>query len=138
MYFSIVKVQNSTAKHFNPVHRIGFPAGNKRSTPVEHPEIFSATLGLSDPWQITHVTLSREEKRLDITVDYAHDGTFPCPRCGKKVKTCKVENETWFHDNFFRFATYLHARVPYIECCCGLCPVERPWSRAGSKFSLIS
>jgi hypothetical protein len=105
---------------------------------MEHPAIFSATLGLSDPWQITHVTFAREEKRLDITVDYANDSTFACPHCGKEVKPSKVEHETWFHGDFFRFATYLHARVPHIECCCGLFPVERPWSREGSKFILLS
>ena len=31
-----------------------------------------------------------------------------------------MQDETWYHDNFFRYATYLHARVPQIHCrCCG-------------------
>ncbi len=105
---------------------------------MDQPAIFSATLGLSHTWQITAVSFSNEEKRMDITVDFAYCGNFACPTCGEEVKTCSTENETWFHSNFFRYATYLHARVPHIECsCCGICKVERPWSREGSKFTLI-
>jgi hypothetical protein len=101
---------------------------------MDQPAIFSATLGLSQPWLITAVSFSTEEKRMDITVDFAHDGTFICPTCGAEVMTCTEENETWFHSDFFRYATYLHARVPHIECsCCGMC--KR--SREGSKFALI-
>jgi transposase len=105
---------------------------------MENPEIFSATLGLSHPWHITLVNFSKDEKRLDITIDFAHADTVVCPRCGAEMKCCRAEDEVWFHDNFFRFATYLHARVPQIECDCGINPVERPWSREGSRFALIS
>jgi len=105
---------------------------------MDQPAIFSATLGLSHPWQITAVSFSKEEKRLDITVDFSQGGAFTCPTCGKEVKICEAEKETWFHSDFFRYATYLHARVPQIECsCCGMCKVERPWSREGSKFALL-
>jgi hypothetical protein len=103
----------------------------------EH-EIFSATLGLSHPWKITNVLFAKDKERLDITIALADDGIFTCPICGKEGIPCEMASETWYHDNFFRFATYLHACVPRIECtCCGILPVERPWSRAGSKFAPI-
>ena len=101
------------------------------------PAIFSATLGLSHPWQITAISFSDDERRVDITVDFIHGSTFTCPTCGEEVKTCKVEKETWYHDNFFHFAAYLNALVPRIECAsCGIVPVARPWSNAGSKFTM--
>jgi len=104
----------------------------------EHPPIFSATLGLSHPWQITAVAFSKEGKRMDITVDFVHGSTFSCPNCGAKGIPCDAESETWHHNNFFRYAAYLHARVPHVDCaCCGKKPVERPWTRVGSKFPLV-
>jgi hypothetical protein len=105
---------------------------------MDHPAIFSATLGLSHPWQITAVSFSKEGKRMDITIDFAHGCNFTCPTCGAEGKTCGAGKETWHHHDFFRYNAYLHARVPCIECaCCGVITVERPWNRAGSKFALI-
>lgn len=105
---------------------------------MEHPAIFSATLGLSHPWHVTSVALASDERRLDITVDYAA-GSFPCPHCGSERPWHSSESETWVHGDFFRYLTYLHARVPLVERCpCGTeVPVRRPWSRAGSRFRLV-
>jgi transposase len=104
---------------------------------MDHPTIFSATLGLSHPWHIVTVTFAREESRMDISLDYYLGNLFTCPRCGEEKAPCSAEEETWFHEDFFRFPTYLHARVPRIECCQGVVATERPWSRAGSKFGRV-
>jgi len=104
---------------------------------MKQPTIFSATLGLSHPWQITDISFCREERRVDINVDFIHGSTFPCPLCGEAGKTGAVEDETWHHKDFFRFAAYLYARVPRVECTtCGVLPVARPWMNSGSKFTL--
>jgi transposase len=103
---------------------------------MQNHDIFSATLGLSHPWKITNVLFAKEGERLDITIALDEECVFTCPTCGKEGIPCDTVSETWYHDDFFRFATYLHARVPRIECsCCGILPVERPWSRTGSKFA---
>lgn len=104
---------------------------------MEHAKIFSATLGLSYPWQITDVALSKGEKRLDITVHYSLDGSMSCPICGAEVKFLPPETELWHHHDFFRYSTFLHAFVPRIQCRCGVCHLERPWSRTGSRFALV-
>ena len=104
---------------------------------MELPTIFSSTLGLSLPWQITSVSFAKEEKRLDINVDFLDNNSLPCPCCGTGGVPCQKKTETWYHDDFFRYETYLHAHVPHIECCGNIIPVERPWSRVGSKFALI-
>jgi hypothetical protein len=110
----------------------------QRKSGMEHPSIFSATLGLSHPWQVVAVSFAREEKRLDITVDFTPGSDFVCRACGREVTPCCVTEETWYHHDFFNFETYLHARVPQIQCCgCGALPVERPWSRVGSRFAQI-
>lgn len=107
---------------------------------MKHMAIFSATLGLSHPWRITAADFARDSKRLDITIEYAKP-PLDCPFCGghepgAPAKTCV---ETWYHEDFFRYTTYLHAKVPLMTCDCGVgFPKERPWSRAGSKFARLS
>ena len=102
--------------------------------------IFSATLGLSAPWQITEITFAKGQGRLDITVS-ANDGSVPpCPRCGiSGSQFSEDESESWVNPNFFGHETYLHANFPSLRCLCGnIFTFERPWSRAGSKFQLLT
>jgi transposase len=104
---------------------------------MEHPEIFSATLGISPPWLVTSVEMQSDGYRLDIIVDFANEGFFFCPNCGASMKSSGSAQEIWHHSDFFRHDTYLHARVPKVTCLqCGETAIERPWSRAGSRFLL--
>jgi hypothetical protein len=103
---------------------------------MEFPDIFSSTLGLSPPWQITDVSFALQGKRMDITVSFGTLDAIQCPLCGAIRQMSHAVDEVWFHGDFFCHATYLHTQVPYIQCC-ELIPVERPWSRGGSKFSLM-
>lgn len=105
---------------------------------MDLPHIVSATLGLSPPWQVSNVTLASDGRRLDITVTYDVVSHKVCPRCGAVGVDCEADVETWYHDDFFRYATYLHTRVPRIVCCGRIHALERPWARPGSKFVKIS
>ena len=105
---------------------------------MEQPSIFSATLGLSHPWKVTAVTYASEENRLDITVDFDLGSDLRCSCCGRDLTPGQIEQEVWHHDDFHRYSTYLHAKVPSLQCDCGrIFPVERPWSRPGSRFALV-
>jgi hypothetical protein len=104
---------------------------------MDHPAIFSATLGLSHPWHIVSVTFGGEGNRMDISLDVYLGNLFTCPTCGTQKAPSFSEAEVWFHEDFFRYATYLHARVPRIECCDVIVAAERPWSRSGSKFGRL-
>ena len=104
---------------------------------MEYPDVFSSTLGLSPPWQITDVSFALQGKRMDITISFSALDAIQCPLCGAIRQMAHAVNEVWFHGDFFSHTTYLHTQVPYIQCC-ELIAVERPWSRGGSKFSLMS
>jgi transposase len=41
--------------------------------------------------------------------------------------------------NFFQHQTYLHARVPRVNCVheCGVKQIDVPWARPGSGFTLL-
>lgn len=102
---------------------------------MEHPSIFSATLGLAYPWKVVTVAFLETNNRLDITVacDFGED--LACPCCGRKIKSAAVHTELWHHSDFLDYSAYLHARIPQLECPCGkTLPVARPWTRPGSKF----
>jgi hypothetical protein len=103
---------------------------------MEQLALFSGTLGLAPPWYVTSVTFARDASRLDISVEYGQLAPVSCPFCGEQaVSYTEAESETWFHANFFDYATYLHARVPRLPCCCRTLP--RPWCRAGSRFARL-
>ena len=104
---------------------------------MPYKDFFSSTLGLSDPWKITHILFTQEEKRIDISLSFMQIDGIRCPICGKLNQMSYTVDEIWFHDNFFNYPTYLHTQVPYIQCC-ELVAVERPWSRSGSKFSQLN
>ncbi|NIA23688.1 MAG: ISL3 family transposase, partial [Proteobacteria bacterium] len=68
-------------------------------------DLFFQALNLSNPWKVVKVNFSREEKRLDIYLDFERGSKFSCPVCGKeglKVYDSKKER-VWRHLNFFQY-----------------------------------
>ncbi len=102
-------------------------------------ELFEMALGLGTEWHVTDITLSPEEHRIDISLDFDRGTKFPCPKCD--TPGCGVHDtleRTWRHLNFFEFETYLHARMPRVSCDrCGVHQVTVPWARPGSGFTLF-
>lgn len=102
-------------------------------------KLFTLALGLHKPWKVVNTEFSKETGRLDLTIDFDRGATFACPACGSD--NCPVHDtreRQWRHLNFFQYETYIHARVPRINCGqCGVKQVEVPWSRPGSGFTLL-
>jgi len=103
---------------------------------MDFPDIYSATLGISLPWKITEVSYTEAENRIDISVSFSPGEPVHCPLCGAACKMSYAAEELWYHENFFERATFLHTRVPFVQCC-DLTALKGPWSREGSRFSLI-
>jgi transposase len=84
-------------------------------------------------------TFDAEARRLDIEIDFARGGRFPCPHCAKA--DCPVHDtamQTWRHLDFFQHQAFLHSRTPRITCPdCGVKQIAVPWARAGSGFTLL-
>jgi len=103
-------------------------------------DIFEAALGLPSPWEVAGLEFSAEGKRLDITIDFPRGSTFPCPDCcADGAKAYDTQEEVWRHLDFFQYATYLHARVPRVDCPkgCGIKKITVPWARPGTSFTLL-
>lgn len=102
-------------------------------------KLMEIALQIQDPWKISGVEFSPEANRLDIYVDFAKGTIFPCPVCGGPAKGYDTKQMTWRHRDFFEYETFIHARVPRVECSkeeCGVKKIGVPWARPGSGLSL--
>ena len=96
---------------------------------------FSATLGLPRSWSVAAMSLDRAGRRLDMTLRAADGHTLACPICGAPGRAQSTAQETWFHQNYFDYNAFLHVSMPLFDCRCGASfPLDRPWSRPGSRF----
>jgi penicillin-binding protein 1A len=106
---------------------------------MQDTDLFQIALGLVPPWFVERSALDPEQKRLDIYINFSRGDEFPCPECGRP--DCKAHDtldHVWRHLNLFQHVTYLHVRVPRVDCPdCGVKQVPVPWARAGSGFTLL-
>ncbi len=102
-------------------------------------ELFRVALHLAAPWKISSIKFEEGERKLDIWVDFPKGSRFSCPECNHL--DCKVHDTTtrsWRHLDFFEHQTFLHGRVPCINCPnCGVRQVKIPWARERSGFTLL-
>lgn len=102
-------------------------------------DLFTVALGLTEPWEVADVKFSKDSGRLDLTIDFKRGATFGCPHCNEG--NCPVHDtreRQWRHLDFFQYETYIHSRVPRVNCPqCGIRQVEVPWARPGTGFTLL-
>ena len=102
-------------------------------------DLMQLALGLIPPWMVKACAFDAEKRRLDIEIDFARGGRFPCPQCG--TADCPVHDtamQEWRHLDFFQHQAFLHARMPRVTCPdCGVKQIAVPWARAGSGFTLL-
>lgn len=104
--------------------------------------LFKAALGLEDPWYVKALDFSKEEKRLDIKIDFKKGSTFYYE--DKKAGICgtfpvhDTVTTRWRHLNFFEHECYLEARVPRVKADSGkVRKVSVPWEGKKSGFTLL-
>lgn len=101
--------------------------------------LFTAALGLKQPWFIKSVelkTTTSANQELHIEVDHEKGVKFAYD--GKMCSVYDHQPRTWRHLRFFQHDCYLHARVPRIKTPEGKVRlVEVPWSDPDSSFTLL-
>lgn len=101
---------------------------------------FETALDIEPPWYVTEYALNLEQGALNIYLNFHRGSTFVCPHCGHphtKVYDTVDEDRTWRHLDFWQYPTYLHARLPRVECklCGKIRTVVVDWSRKGAGFT---
>ena len=102
-------------------------------------EMFAQSIGLTDPWKIERAEFDEEKQEVHIYVTARKTAKYPCPKCGKMCDRYDDEESerVWRHGDVVFFPCYVHCRRPRIKCENKTHVVTPPWSRAGSRFTLL-
>ena len=106
---------------------------------MQDTKLFETILGLQAPWKIGRVALDTSGARVDLWAEHADDMRWPCPEC-QQALPCRdhVEERVWRHLDTCQYQTFLHARVPRVDCPThGVRQVRVPWAEARSRFTLL-
>ncbi len=101
--------------------------------------LYEKLLGIEAPWSVTRVALDVEAGRVDIWVDHPDRHQWTCRECESSL-SCRdhAPERIWRHLDSCHFQTYLHARIPRVDCPKhGVRQVEIPWAEARSCFTLL-
>ena len=101
--------------------------------------LYQYLLGLKSPWTMSRVNLNVEEQCVDVWAEHPKDAAWECPHCTKTLSLYDhAEERTWRHLDSCQFQTYLHARIPRVECPeHGVVQVKVPWAEPRSRFTLL-
>jgi len=101
--------------------------------------LYQYLLGLKSPWTVSRVNLDVKGQRVDVWAEHPEDAAWECPQCKKKLPLYDhAEERTWRHLDSCQFQTYLHARIPRVECGeHGAVQVMVPWAEPRSRFTLL-
>ena len=106
---------------------------------MNYGNIFEQALGIREPWYISDVKFSAEEKRLDIFINFKKGAKFSFSKDDKEEYSAyDTREKTWRHLNFFEYECFLHARIPRIRNKEGKTKViKAPWEGRLNGFTLL-
>jgi transposase len=102
-------------------------------------ELYSQILGISSPWSVEKVDLQVAQGKVDIWLEHKAGVSWPCPVCGGALPVRDhAEERVWRHLDTCQFMTFLHARIPRVDCPeHGVRQVKVPWAEPKSRFTLL-
>jgi len=106
---------------------------------MEDTELYRRLLGLEAPWAVERVALELKEQRVDVHAVHQEGVQWACPECGTLLPIYDhSEERSWRHLDSMQFKTFLHARVPRVQCAeHGVKQVRVAWSEARSRFTAM-
>jgi len=93
-------------------------------------DFYQQILGLSAPWSVERVVLDLASSRVDVFVTHARGLRWRYPQCDREL-TCRdhTPERSWRHLDACQLHTYVHGRVPRVECPDhGVVQVEVSWA----------
>lgn len=109
---------------------------------MQQEELFTAAIGIAEPWFVKSISLDIEKGELNIDVDFFKGSVFEYPdkETGEifSYKAYDSKMKTWRHMNFFQYRCYLNARIPRVKTKSGqVKQVSPPWAGKTSGFTLL-
>lgn len=101
--------------------------------------LYEYLLGLKSPWSVSRVELNVKEQRVDVWAEHPEGTVWGCPTCGhEQMLYDHAEERVWRHLDSCQYKTYLHARIPRVQCSeHGVLQVMVPWAEPKSRFTLL-
>jgi transposase len=102
-------------------------------------QLFRVALQIEEPWILQAIEYDEREEAWNLHVNFDRGATFACPLCGSASKAYDAAWHNWRHMDFWHWKTYMHARVPRIQClpCNKITTVPVSWSRPLSHFTYL-
>lgn len=106
---------------------------------MQDTKLFETILGLQAPWHIARVALDTSGERVDLWVEHDATARWTCPECAQAAPGHDHADErVWRHLDTCQYQTFLHARVPRVDCQThGVRQVRVPWAEPRSRFTLL-
>jgi transposase len=94
---------------------------------------------MQTPWAISRVTLDTSGERVDRWAAHADETRWPCPECQEALPCSDhAEEREGRHLDTCQYETFLHARVPRVDCPThGVRQVRVSWAEPRSRFTLL-
>lgn len=102
-------------------------------------DMFRTALQLEEPWKLTHLEFDNQDQAWHLFIDFERGATFACPLCETSCKAYDTEKKHWRHLDFWDWKTFMHARLPRVNCnaCNKITQVSVKWARSLSHFTLL-
>jgi len=106
---------------------------------MEDKELYRHVLGLEKPWRVDRVRLDIRRERVDVWAVHDEGQRWPCAECGVGLSVYDHAPErAWRHLDTCQFKTFLHARIPRVECPThGVKQVKVSWAEEHSRFTAL-
>jgi transposase len=122
-------------------HAFLIPAGsrsilgsvNGKEPEVKDTELYAALLRLPKPWRVREVKLDLASERVDVWLEHDPHAKWNCPECAKTAPVYDhAEEAHWRHLDTCDCLTYVHARLPRVNCPThGVRQIKPGWASSG-------
>jgi transposase len=106
---------------------------------MEDRELYRHVLGLEEPWRVDRVQLDIRREQVDVWAVHQEGIRWPCPECGERLSVYDHAPErVWRHLDTCQFKTFLHARIPRVECPThGVKQTKVSWAEEHARFTAL-
>ena len=100
---------------------------------------YAQLLGVSSPWEVKHVELKLQDKKVEIELAWQWGASAHCPECGRECSIHDTAPErTWRHLDTMQFTTLIRARVPRAACPeHGAKTMRVAWAAPQGRFTML-
>jgi transposase len=101
--------------------------------------LYEYLLGLQAPWTVSRVELDVQRHQVDVWAEHTPGVHWPCPECAAQGRLYDhAEERVWRHLDSCQYRTYLHARIPRVQCVAhGVVQVQVPWAEPKARFTRL-